>query len=724
MAITDVFLRKEVVLIGTTVSHYKILEKLGGGGMGVIYKAEDTKLKRNVVLKFLSPDITRDPDAKERFMHEAQAASALDHANICTIYEFGKTEEDQLFIAMAYYEGETLKKRIENAALPVHEVIDYAFQIAQALVKAHEHGIIHRDIKPANIMVTKEGVVKLLDFGLAKLMGHTILTKSGNTSGTAAYMSPEQSRGELVDLRTDIWSLGIVLYEMLTGVRPFKGEYENALIYSILNTDYESIDTKRADVPAQLQIIVGKCLQKDPSKRYQDVTELLADLKRCQLGPTPQRHPKRRLGVLLVASLVALAVVLYFLVRQKDAEQRPKGSIAVLPFKNLSDNKDDEYFSEGIVDDIIAQLSKTNGVRVVPQTATVRFRNSERSPKDIGRELNVASVLIGSIRRAGDKVRIIAQLVDAEQESSLWTETYDRESKETLVMQSDIARDIVGGVHTVLIQPKSDEAPKTARGPIPASKGSSVSGEPRGRPERWALVVGISEYGSKEIPRLQFAARDAESLGAFLEKPGGGGYDKAHLRILKDHDATLSNLKDALTVFLSNTIDIDQVMIFFAGQSAADPNRPQNPYILPYDADPSSLGSTALPLWELANILSRSIVAKRVILMTDLCHDQKNEVNQYLLDIARVHEGIVVFTASGVKEASQETPTRGLDLFTSALIEGMEGKADFNADHIVTFKELAAYVQDQVKRVTKGAQDPTSSNRSYDADMTMTVVTK
>lgn len=235
-------------MISKTISHYKILEKLGSGGMGVVYKAEDTKLKRTVALKFLPPELTRDEDAKGRFIHEAQAASSLEHNNICNIHEIDETEDGQIFIVMACYEGQALKERIEHRPLKLTEALDIATQIAEGLAKAHEKDIVHRDIKPANIMMTTDGVVKIVDFGLAKLAGRTKLTKSGTTMGTVAYMSPEQTRGEDVDERADIWSLGVVFYEMVTGQQPFKGEYEQAVMYSIMHEEPEPMTGLRTNV--------------------------------------------------------------------------------------------------------------------------------------------------------------------------------------------------------------------------------------------------------------------------------------------------------------------------------------------------------------------------------------------------------------------------------------------------------------------------------------------
>ena len=253
-------------MIGKTISHYQILEKLGEGGMGVVYKAHDTGLNRHVALKFLPPNLTQDKEARERFIHEAQSASALDHQNICAIHEISNTDDDQIFIAMACYEGETLKERMEKGRIKTNEAIDIVTQIAQGLAKAHEKGIAHRDIKPANVFVTKEGIVKILDFGLAKLSGQTRLTRAGSTLGTVAYMSPEQAKGEEVDHRTDIWSLGVLMYEMLSGRLPFKGDHDQAVIYSIMNEEPGFLKDE-TDVEPELDRIVNRLLQKDPQSR-------------------------------------------------------------------------------------------------------------------------------------------------------------------------------------------------------------------------------------------------------------------------------------------------------------------------------------------------------------------------------------------------------------------------------------------------------------------------
>lgn len=329
-------------MIGKTISHYKILEKLGSGGMGDVYIAEDTKLKRTVALKFLPQNLTRDDEAKKRFLYEAQAASALDHKNIGSIYEIDETEDRQMFIAMAYYEGATLKEKIERGPLPLEDSIDIATQIAEGLAKAHTKEIVHRDIKPANIMTTEDGEVKIIDFGLAKLTGQSKLTMAGMTLGTVAYMSPQQTQGTSVDHRTDIWALGVVLYEMITGQLPFKGDYEQAVMYSIMQEDPEPFSSSGGDVPEALEIIVNTALQKDLSDRYQSANELLSDLRALKGGEAsttavlrktkPTSINKRNLAiwtgaVLLLASMLFVAIFFWPFSEKTNAH----ASIAVLP---------------------------------------------------------------------------------------------------------------------------------------------------------------------------------------------------------------------------------------------------------------------------------------------------------------------------------------------------------------------------------------------------------
>ena len=265
-------------LIGRTISHYRILERIGAGGMGIVYRAEDTRLGRTVALKFLPPELTRDAKAKQRFIQEARAASALDHSNICTIFEVDEIEDDQIFISMACYEGKTLRERIAEGALDLREAVDIAVQIAQGLVKAHAHGIVHRDVKPGNIFITNDRQVKIFDFGLAKLAGQLRLTSTGKTMGTVSYMSPEQARGEETGPGTDIWALGVILYEMVTGTLPLRGDYDAAVMYSIMNEDPAPMESLRPGVPAELEGIVRKALAKNRAERYQDTNEMLSDL--------------------------------------------------------------------------------------------------------------------------------------------------------------------------------------------------------------------------------------------------------------------------------------------------------------------------------------------------------------------------------------------------------------------------------------------------------------
>ena len=306
-------------MINDIVSHYKVISRLGAGGMGEIYKAEDISLKRTVALKFLPSSFTFDKEARQRFIHEAQSASALDHPNICTIYEIGETDKGQMFISMACYDGETLKEKIEKGPLRIEETVEIILQICSGLEKAHKNGIVHRDIKPANIFITNDGIVKILDFGLAKAKGQTQLTQVGSTVGTVNYMSPEQARGEKVDHRSDIWSLGVIMYEMITGRLPFKGEYEQAVLYSILNDNQEPVTGIRSNVPMTMEHVVNKLLSKEPGERYQHVDEITADLKRLKResahGTGPVKSDSQETSKSFKRKLVTFAAIIIILTR-------------------------------------------------------------------------------------------------------------------------------------------------------------------------------------------------------------------------------------------------------------------------------------------------------------------------------------------------------------------------------------------------------------------------
>jgi eukaryotic-like serine/threonine-protein kinase len=404
-------------MIGQSVSHYRILEHLGAGGMGVVYKAEDLRLGRTVALKFLPPDLTRDKAAKERFLREAQAASALDHPHICTIYGFDETADGRLFLAMAYYDGETLLRRIAPGPLPPGEAVRIAMQIAEGLAKAHAHGIVHRDVKPANVMVTADGVVKLLDFGLASLPDVTAMTGRGLALGTLSYMAPEQARGDAVDGRVDLWALGVVLYQMLSGRLPFAGDSAPTVLYRILHVTPDAVHLSRAGIPLELSRIVGRALIKEPADRYQSADEMLSDLRSYQLR----------------ADSGARAL---FVDRQLP-------SIAVLAFSDMSPEKDQDYLCEGIADELINALAGLGGLHVAARTSSFQFKGQAYDVRRIGERLGVRTVLEGSVRKAGSRLRITVQLINASDGYHLWSERYDREMDDVFALQEEIARAVV-----------------------------------------------------------------------------------------------------------------------------------------------------------------------------------------------------------------------------------------------------------------------------------------
>jgi len=444
--------------IGKSVSHYNVVGKLGSGGMGVVYEAEDTRLGRRVALKFLPQDLEQDPHSLERFQREARAASALNHPSICTVYAI-EQHERQHFIVMELLEGQTLAQMIGRQPFGIDQLLPIATQIADALESAHAKGIVHRDIKPANVFVNPRGQVKILDFGLAKIEGgrrgaagsgddsrldtmgaRDELTVRGTTLGTVSYMSPEQARGHLTDARTDLFSLGTVLYQMATGTLPFPGETSAVVFEAILNRDPAPIGQTGSALPPGFGRILEKALEKDRNLRYQTATELKTDLLRLKRDlESGHRH---------AADLSDS--------RGGAARQTDK-SIAVLYFENLSGVKEDEYFRDGTTEDIITELSKIKGLKIFPRPTVLPYRDKSVTPQQVGRELNAAYVLGGSLRRAGNRLRINAQLMDAHTDFPLWSERYDREMKDVFEVQDEIARKIAEALR-ITLSPQEQEA--------------------------------------------------------------------------------------------------------------------------------------------------------------------------------------------------------------------------------------------------------------------------
>ena len=451
-------------MIGKTISHYKILEKLGEGGMGEVYLAEDTRLNRQVALKFLPSQLASDDNFKARFKREAQAAASLNHPNIITVHEVAEYE-NRPFIAMEYVEGQSLKEVIAGKDLSVEEILDIGLQISDGLTKAHQVGIVHRDIKPHNILMDKDGRARICDFGLAKAKRDVMLTQTGTTLGTVAYMSPEQARGEEADQRSDIFSLGVILYEMFTRQLPFKGEHEAAIFHAIIDEQPQPLARFNNRVSPELERIVFKALAKDKEERYQHADDLRADLKveskSLELAKTAtvvrpaEAARSRKMTTLpfVLAGLVAVIVLVYFAFTswKRPSDLRVgRPSIAVLYMQNMSDDQKDEYFAAGMTEDIITQLSKISGLRVISRSEMEQFKDQPVSIRTIADKLEVDYIMEGSVRKHGNKVRITCQLIQADDGFHVWADSYDRDMEDLFEIQADVARKVAGALEIAL----------------------------------------------------------------------------------------------------------------------------------------------------------------------------------------------------------------------------------------------------------------------------------
>src|SRR5213595_3354747 len=609
-------------LIGQLIGHYRIESLLGVGGMGEVYLARDERLGRKIALKLLPEHLTADETQLSRFKTEARSASALNHPNILTVYEIG-VEGTRHFIATEFIEGITLRALLACGRINLHAALEIAVQVASALAAAHEAGVVHRDIKPENIMLRPDGYAKVLDFGIAKLteqrlasdhyeLGTTAVlqTRLGLVLGTGHYMSPEQTRGQKVDARSDIWSLGVVLYEMVGGTQPFRGETPSDCIASILKTEPPPLSDVLSDVPLKLESILETALRKNSDERYQTIKEMLSDLRNLKVereaeGSSPQikarvesivskikRH-KRGVLLTLAAAILAAAAFAYSFFFVAPAPLPNEKSIAVLPFENLSEEKSNAYFADGIQDEILTRLSKIADLKVISRTSTQRYKNTSQNLSEIANQLGVANLLEGSVQKTNDQVRFNVQLIRAADDSHLWGESFDRGLTDIFSVESEVAKAIADQLRAKLtgqeervIAAKPTDNPEAydayLRGLAFTVKGSNVAtnlGAQKYLKEAvrldpkfalgWALLSyvdagGYLTHSLQPTLALREEARQAAETALTLQPNLGeailakGSY---HYACLKDYDTAVRYFEQARQ-FLPNSSRIPEQLAF------------------------------------------------------------------------------------------------------------------------------------------------------------------
>ncbi len=446
---------------GTRISNYIIVEKIGAGGMGEVYLADDTKLRRQVALKFLPPNFAEDEEFRDRFLREARAAAALSHPNIITVHDISDFQ-GQPYIVMEYFGGQSIKSIIRERKLSPSEIINISIQIAEGLDKAHAAGIVHRDIKSDNIMVNSDGRIKIFDFGLAKVEQDVGLTKTGTTMGTVAYMAPEQAQAQPLDHRTDLFSFGVVLYEMISNRLPFTGQHMGAIVNAIINNEPESALNERDDIPNDFNQVTQRLMAKDPKDRYQNASQVNDDLQKIsqneQISTSGiNRSSKRMFWIVPILVVILLAIVMWQNISpfKQEIDSDRRKMVVVLPFENLGDSVDD-YFASGVVDEITTHLSKMKGLGVISRSSAAEFRGSGKSSREIASELGVDYILEGSIHwdktETSDKIKVTTSLKNADDAITIWADSYEKILKDIFAVQSDIARKVASSMNVNLLE--------------------------------------------------------------------------------------------------------------------------------------------------------------------------------------------------------------------------------------------------------------------------------